>query len=148
MRKISTGAIIAIAVTGLFLTLLTSGLLMSYQTVQSGGTITAVNVGVYSNSGCTVNATYIDWGPLLPGNTTTRTVWVKNIGTANVTLSMTTSNWNPTNANQSITLTWDRSNKLLVPNEVTQATLTLSVASNISSSITTFSFNIIITGTG
>jgi hypothetical protein len=64
MRKISMGAMIAVAVTGLFLTMLTAGVLTSSQTVQSGGTITAVNVGVYSDSGCTQNCTSIDWGTL------------------------------------------------------------------------------------
>ena len=146
MRKISVGATIAIAVTGLFLTMVTAGVLVSSQTVTSGGTITAVNVGVYTDSACTVNCTSIDWGTLSPGNSTTRTIYVKNTGTAPVTLSMTTTNWVPTNANTYLTLTWNRANYALAAGTSVSATLTLTASAS-AGAITTFSFNIVITGT-
>ena len=146
MRKISTGAIIAIAATGIFLTLLTSGLLMSSQTVQSAGTVTAVNVGVYSDSGCTQNCTSIDWGSLAPGNSSTRTIYVKNIGTIPMMLSMTTGSWVPSNASSYITLSWNRGGTVLAANQSISAVLTLSASSS-TGNITSFSFNIIITGT-
>ena len=145
-RKIPTGIIIAIAATGLFLTLLTTGLLMSSQTLQSSGTVTAVNVGVYSDSGCTQNCTSIDWGTIAPGNTTTRTVYVKNIGTLPITLSMTTGSWVPSNANTYISLSWNRGGTVLSVGQSTTATLTLSASSS-AGNITSFSFNIVITGT-
>ena len=146
IRKISTGATIAIAVTGLFLTLITAGLLTTSQTVPSAGTITAVNVGVYSDSACTQNLTSINWGTLPPGNSTTRTIYIKNTGTGSITLSMTTANWIPSNANTYLTLTWDRANYVLNANVSVSATLTLA-ASVSAGNITSFSFNIIITGT-
>jgi hypothetical protein len=146
MRKISLGATIAIAATGLFLTLLTSGLLMSYQTVPSTGTITTVNVGVYSDVGCTQNLTSINWGTLYPGNATTRTIYVKNTGTIPVTLSMTTGSWAPTYANSYLTLTWTRGGTVLNAGQSISAVLTLSVASS-TGNLTDFSFNIIVTGT-
>ena len=146
MHKISTGAIIAIVATGLFLTLLTTGLLMSSQTVPSTGTVTAVNVGVYSDSGCTLNLTAISWGTLSPGNVTTRTIYVKNSGTVPMTLSMRTESWVPTNANSSITLTWNRPNYRLNAGQSIDAILTLNVSST-TSGITNFSFNTVITGT-
>jgi hypothetical protein len=148
MRKISTGAIIAIAATGLFLTLLTSGLLLSSQTVPSNGTVTAVNVGVYSDSACTQNLTSIDWGTIAPGNLSTRTIYVKNTGTVPMTLNMTTTGWNPTNANGPIALSWNRESYALNANQSISAVLTLTVSSSINSSITTFNVNIVITGTG
>ena len=146
MHKISTGAIIAIAATGLFLTLLTTGLLISSQTVPSTGTVTAVNVGVYSDSGCTLNLTSISWGTLSPGNVITRTIYVKNSGTVPMTLSMRTESWVPTNANSSITLTWNRANYRLNAGQSIDAILTLNVSST-TSGITNFSFNTVITGT-
>lgn len=148
LRKISTGAAIAIAATGLFMTLLTTGLLMSSQTLQSNGTVTGVNVGVYSDSSCTQNLTSIDWGSLYPGNSTTRIIYVKNTGSLPVTLTLTTGSWNPSSANGPITLSWDRESTSLDAGQSISATLTLTVSSSISSSITTFSFNAIITGTG
>src|SRR3972149_2420723 len=137
MRKVSMSAIIAIVVTGLFLTMITAGVLTANQTVPSGGTITAVNVGVYTDSACTVNATSIDWGTLSPTNTTTRTIYVKNTGTIPVTLSMTTANWVPSNANTYLTLTWNRANYALAAGSSVSATLTLAASAS-AGAITTF----------
>jgi hypothetical protein len=146
MRKISAGAAIAIAATGLFMTLLTTGLLISSQTLQSNGTVTTVNVGVYSDSSCTQNCTSINWGPIAPGNSTTRAIYVKNIGTIPMTLSMTTGSWVPSNANTYISLSWNQEGTVLTAGQSTTATLTLSASSS-AGNITSFSFNIIITGT-
>jgi hypothetical protein len=148
MRKISTGAIIALVATGIFLTLVTSGLLLSSQNVSSNGTISAVNVGVYSDSACTLNCTSISWGTISPGSSATSTIYVKNTGTVPMTLTMTTTGWNPTNANGPIALSWNRESYALNANQSISAVLTLTVSSSINSSITTFNFNTVITGTG
>jgi hypothetical protein len=148
MRKISTGAIIALAATGIFLTLVTSGLLLSSQNVSSNGTISTVNVGVYSDSACTLNCTSISWGTISPGSSATSTIYVKNTGTVPMTLTMTTTGWNPTNANGPIALSWNRESYVLNANQSISAVLTLTVSSSINSSITTFNVNIVITGTG
>lgn len=146
-RKISTGTIIAITMVGLILTLTTAGLISVNQTVPSSGTIKTVNVGVYSDSACTINCTSIDWGSISPGSTVNRTIYVKNTGTAQITLNMTKTNWNPPSANGPITLTWNREGTTLNAGQSTTATLTLSVSSSITG-ITAFSVNIVITGTG
>ena len=145
MQKISIGAIIALAATGIFLSLVTAGLVAT-QTVTSNGTVSAVNVGVYSNYSCTQNLTSISWGTLYAGNSTTRTIYVKNTGTVPVTLTMTDGNWVPTTANTVLTLTWNRQNTVLDAGQSISATLTLAVASS-TGSLADFSFNIIITGT-
>jgi hypothetical protein len=146
--KVSTGALIALIATGILLTLLTSGALLSTQQVPSSGTISAVNVGVYTDSACTNNCTTVTWGTTAPGNSATYTVYIKNTGNVPMSLTMTTSNWNPTTANGPISLTWNRQNYNITAGASVSATLTLTVSSSISSSITDFSFNIIITGTG
>jgi hypothetical protein len=146
MQKAAIGAVIVVAAAGLFLTMITAGLLTSSQTVQSSGTITAVNVGVYTDSGCTQNCTSIDWGSMAPGNSTTITIYIKNTGTVPETLSMAASTWVPSNANTYLTLTWNRANYVLNPNTSVSATLTLAASSS-AGSLTTFSFNIVITGT-
>jgi hypothetical protein len=145
--KLSTGALIAIIATAVFLTVTTAGLLSVNQNIPSSGTVTAVNVGVYSNSACTQNLTSINWGTVSPGDSVTRTIYVKNTGNSQVTLSMTKTNWNPTSANGPITVTWNRESTTLVADQVTTATLTLSVSESVSG-ITDFSVEIVITGTG
>ena len=147
-RKISIGAITAIALVGLALTVTTTGLLTATQSVYSTGTVdvTAVNVGVYSDAGCTLSLTSLSWGTISPGNSVTQTVYVKNTGNTPITLTMTTSNWNPTGANGPITVTWNKQDTVLGAGNSIASTLTLSVSSSISG-VTDFSVNIIITGT-
>ena len=64
--------------------------------IPSSGLVVAVNVGVYSDAACTLNLTSIDWGSVYPGGSVPRTIYVKNTGNAPITLSMTTTSWNPT----------------------------------------------------
>jgi hypothetical protein len=142
--KLSTGAIIALAATGLFLTLVTAGIIAT-QTIPSNGTVTTVNVGVYSNSQCTQNCTSISWGTLYPSNSTSKTIYVKNTGTVPITLSMTAGSWTPTNASDYLTLTWDQQGTVLQVDKSVSANLTLSAASD-TGTLTNFSFNIVITG--
>lgn len=147
LQKLSRGALIAIIAMVTFLTVTTAGLLSVNQTIPSSGTVTAVNVGAYSDSACTQNLTSINWGTISPNSTSTKTIYVKNTGNTQITLSMTKTNWNPANADGPITLTWDRENTTLNAGQVTMATLTLSVSASISG-ITSFGVDIVITGTG
>jgi hypothetical protein len=145
MQKVSVSAILAIAITGIVASVLAASLLTTYQRFPSSGLVKAVGVGVYWDNTFTSNVTSIDWGYLTPGSAANRTVYVKNNGDIREMLNMTTSNWS-SGAYGKITLTWDREGQLLDPGSSVQAVLTLSVSSDISS-VTSFSFNIIITGT-
>jgi hypothetical protein len=145
-QKLSKGAIIALAIVGVLLTVTTAALLSSNQTLPMSGTITAVNLGVYSDSGCTQPATALNVGTLNPGSNATQTIYIKNTGNVPETLTMTANNWNPTNATSSLTLTWNQQNTILTAGQTTQATLTLTAAAN-TGSLTTFSCNVTLTGT-
>jgi hypothetical protein len=145
MQKVHVGAILAIAMTGIVASVLATSLLVANQRFPNSGLVKAVGVGVYWDSAFTSNVTSIDWGYLTPGSTANRTVYIKNNGDIREMLNMTTSNWS-SGAYGKITLTWDREGQVLDPGSSVQAVLTLSVSSNISS-VTSFSFNIIIAGT-
>jgi hypothetical protein len=142
--KLSTGVIIALATTGIFLTLVTAGIIAT-QTIPSNGTITTVNVGVYSNSECTQNCTAINWGSVYPSNSTTQTVYVKNTGTVQITLTMIADTWTPTNADDYLTLTWNQQGTVLDAGDTVSANLTLSAAVD-TGDLEDFSVNIVITG--
>ncbi len=116
--------------------------------VASGASIKAsnLNIGLYSNSACTVPVSSISWGSLKQGSTASYSIWVKNTGGSKLTLSMTTSNWSPTGASQFISLSWNQNNKVLNPNQVVQSTLNLAVSSKMSPAA--FKVNIVITATG
>ncbi len=103
-------------------------------------------MGIYADNTCTQNASFVNWGDLRPGENTTKTVWIKNLGTTDVALSVAATDWEPQNAYPSISLSWNQEGRTLVPNEVVQATLTLTVSPDVAENITTFNFNIRITG--
>jgi hypothetical protein len=146
LPKLPANALLAIAAAAVLLTVTTAGLLSVSQTVPSTGNIASVNVSIYLDSACTQPCTNINWGTLNPGATATQTIYVKNTGTVPITLSLSTSSWSPSNANSYLTLQWNKENTVLNAGASTQATLTLTVASN-TGSLTTFSFNVVITGT-
>lgn len=128
-----------------FFSLLASGALVTSTTVSASGVITTENLGVYSDSACTQKITSINWGNIPPSTSLTKTVYIKNTGTTALTLRLTKTNWSPTTANGPVALTWNRESTVLAANQVTTATLTLSTSSSISG-ITTFSMNIVISG--
>jgi hypothetical protein len=143
--KLSVGAIIALAATSVFLTLVTAGMIAT-QTLSSDGTVTTVDVGVYSDLACSQNCTSISWGTLHPGDTANKTVYVKNTGTREITLSMTSGNWAPEDSDTYLTLTWDQEGTVLDVDDFVTANLTLSVDSD-TGDLTDFNFDIVIAGT-
>jgi len=139
------------------------GLLSSTITISSTGTITTSGGGggggggggtpsptisfkVYWDNECTDEVTTIDWGEIDVGSTKSVTVYIKNEGDTPITLSLNTTDWNPASASDYISLSWDYSGETIDVGAVIEVTLTLTVDSNISG-ITSFSFNINITGT-
>jgi hypothetical protein len=150
-RKISKIAMIPITLACLALMLTAYAAVTVSTTINTTGTMVYAipsNIGVYSDSACTVALAPIDWGSLSPGGTLSKTFYVKNIaGVASLTLSMATSNWSPTTANGPITLTWNRQGTVLAPGQSTMATITLSTSASMTG-ITSFGVQIIISGTG
>ena len=144
MQRATIGTVVVIAVMGLMVSAL--GSLVATRTVTNSGSVTAVGVGVYSDSDCTTALSAISWGTVNPGDVKTYTVYVKNTGNVPVTLSMTVSNWNPSSASSYITLTWNKEKYVLPATQVVPAVLTLTVSSSVSG-VASFSFDITITVT-
>jgi hypothetical protein len=137
--------IIAIAIAGIAGTL---GALTASHTVPNSGsvTVTAVGVGVYNNSACTNAISTINWGTITNGTAPTKVIYVENTGDTQETLSMTTSSWNPSTAQSYITLSWNATGTSVSAGSHVAAVLTLTVLGSITG-ITSFSFNLTITGT-
>jgi len=112
--------------------------------ISNQGALKTVGVGVYWDAALTNKISSIDWGMLEPGSNVNKTVYIRNEGNAAATLSMTTSNWNPSNASNYITLTWNYGGQTLNVNEAIQVKFTLSASSSVTG-ITNFSFDITIT---
>jgi hypothetical protein len=150
-NKKAIAILVALIISAATLAIATTGVLSNTnfnQTIPSSGRIqSSPNIGIFNNNICTQNATTIDWATLQSGISTSKTIYIKNLGTTNAALSLSAIEWNPTNASNAITLSWNIDGRTLAPNEVVQATLTLTVSPTIDASITSFSFNIQITGT-
>jgi hypothetical protein len=148
-RKKYILAIAGLVSAAIILTVLTQALLVAQQSVSTNGNVgvvSSVNIGVYSNAAATTNCTSINWGTVTPGTSVNQTVYIKNLGNTAETLSLTTSSWNPASATSYLTLTWTEQGYVLPAGSVIAATLTLTAASS-AASLTSFSFNIVISGT-
>ena len=124
-----------------------SGLLTATKTIDSSGTIMAINIEVYSDLACTQPLSSLDWGIPEPGDTVNRVVYLKNTGNADMSLNMYVSNWTPSGVDTYLSLSWDQENTVIAPDEVLQSTISLLVESGISG-ITDFSYQITLQGTG
>jgi hypothetical protein len=144
MQKATIGAVLALAVVATLVGALAT--LTVTQTFSNTGTVNAIGVGVYSNANCTTVLSSVNWETLNPGDTPTQTIYVLNNGTMPVTLTMTYGSWSPSSAGSYITLTWNQQNTQLAAGAIATAVLTLNVSSTISG-VTSFSFDITITGT-
>ena len=145
MERITMGIVLAVAATGLLAGVLVSGLLVANRTVSNTGNVKTIGVEAYWDSTCTNRVSSIDWGLLEAGGSKAICIYVKNNGTAAETLSMATSNWNPSTSSSQISLIWNCTSYALAHESVVGALLTLSVSSTISG-ISSFSFDILITG--
>lgn len=153
MLKTKGDRMIAIAALGLLLytsaLALTGQMILAIQEnqrISNSGQVEAIGVGVYWNSDATSIVTSIDWGTLEPGASANRTCYIQNDGNSALTLSMNTSDWDPSNAPNYISLIWDYDGQLIDPDEIVPVTFTLSISDNIEG-ITSFSFLITIEGT-
>jgi hypothetical protein len=129
------------------------GMLSSFALIQwtnripASATVKTVGVSVYQDANFTIPVTYISWGVLEPGQTINRSMFVVNRSNVPIVLSLHTENWNPLNASNFITLTWNLEGASVDVGGYRLATLTLHVSPAISG-INSFSFDILIAGTG
>lgn len=141
-------AVFAACVVGMLLgSAITFAVLQGGVSFPTAGTISAVNVGVFADAGCTQNLTSVSWGLVNPGDSVSRVIYVKNGGNVPLTLTLAASGWSPVGAAGQIGVSWDRQGFVLAAGQSTEATLTLSVSPTITG-VTDFSVDVTITGSG
>jgi len=138
-----------LSILNLFVLNTISGQLLVRNNLYSYGSIQIQTIGVtaYRDISCTTTVSSIALGTFTPGLFTTNIIYIKNEGTTSLTLSLDTTNWNPTNAPNYIALNWDYNGQTIAPSQVIKIILTLSVSQNVNG-INSFNFEIIIDGTG
>jgi len=114
--------------------------------IQNASAIsTTTQIGVYWNQDCTSTVTSISWGMLSPGENKSITLYVRNEDNTNITLTISTINWNPEEARQFLTFSCTPNNATIEPQKTAKITLTLEVKQNITN-IKEFSFDITFEG--
>jgi len=124
-----------------------TAVLTSQKTISGSGSIKSVGLGVYWDQKCTNATSSLNFGQMEPGSSKNFTLYLKNEGNSVLTLSMTSQNWNPATASNYMTLTWNRQGQQVNPNSVITFVITLTISGSIQG-ISTYSFDIIISGTG
>ena len=103
-----------------------------------------LGISIWFDEDLTQPCCFIDWGTVKAGFNYTLEIYVKNEGPEDITLSLETVDWEPSNASTWITLSWSYDNETLGPNDVFNAVLTLAIDEDIEG-IETFEFDIAIT---
>lgn len=163
-----SATIVALITVAIMLTTATTALLTFSQTIPTAGTVSptptpttsayippptptegTVDIGVYADAAFTQEYTSengITWNAVMPGQSTTQTVYIKNEGTQTVTLHLTTANLTPSQAEGLITVTWNKEGQSLAAGASISAILTLSVDSSLTG-ISSYSIDVTIEGT-
>ena len=130
----------------LLLIIISSALVIAvnYLSIPNSGNLGTEEIKAYRDSQCTQSVGSINWGILELGNTKNITVFLRNEGNLDVTLTLNITDWNPSVAKDYITLTWDYNSQILHPNDVLSVIFTLGAPSD-SHGITCFSFDTVIT---
>jgi hypothetical protein len=115
-------------------------------TFSSVGTFKAIGIGVYWDADLTRSVTALEWGLLAPSAQKSFTVYISNEGTLPLTLSMSTSNWNPPTAFNYLALTWSYNGQTIDAGKIVQVTLTLTVSESLTG-MDSFNFDITTIGT-
>jgi hypothetical protein len=116
-------------------------------TISSVGTLKAIGIGVYWDDDSASRVNEIKWGVLEPSAQKSFTVYIRNEGNLPLTLSVSTSNWNPPTASNYLTLTWSYAGQTINAGATIKVTLTLTVSESITG-INNFNFDITAVGSG
>ncbi len=146
VTKTQSVAIVAGVITIVAVAAIAAVLLFQYP-ISSHGSIRSIGCQVYGNAEQTAIISAIDWGTITPGDYSNVTIWIKNNGTAPITLAIAPSNYVPAAASQYLTLSWNYSNQTIAAGATLPIELKLAVSSQVKS-ITDFSLDITITASG
>lgn len=113
--------------------------------VGNVGRVRVIGVEVYRDAELTETMDFIDWGIVGVGQNKTVPAWIRNTGNDAQRMVMWTSSWNPSNASDWISLSWDYDGSWIPANGTIPVSFTLSVDPEISG-IVDFSFDIWIKG--
>jgi hypothetical protein len=111
--------------------------------ITGRGNLRVEGVGVYHDADCSFSVTFLDWGTVEPDSTKDISLYVRNEGNYVASLFLMTNDWDPVNASDYMSLSWDYDGRTLGPMESIGVTLALSVSAD-AKNIDSFSFKVIL----
>jgi hypothetical protein len=105
----------------------TYGIMQYSMQISNTATLKLVDIGVFTNANLTTPVTSINWGMLQPGQVENYSAYLLSESNVPITLSMCTANWNPSNASNYLTLTWNYKAQTIQPHASLPITFTLAV---------------------
>lgn len=141
LKNLKPNRLTSIILTTIILIIVFNEAFLRQDIIKNASAISPNKVGVYWDQNCTKTVTSIKWGVLSPGDTKTITLYTRNEDNTSLVLTITTTNWNPNNANQFLTLSCKQNNTKIEPQKTIKIQLTLQVNPNIKG-IKDFSFDI------
>ena len=148
MDKKNAGVVALALIVGLLVgCFATYGVLQYSMKIGNTATLKLVDIGVFTNANLTTPVTSINWGMLEPGQAENYSAYLLSESNVPITLSMHTANWNPSNASNYLTPTWNYKAQTIQPHASLPITFTLAVNASIQG-IPQFSFDIWIIGSG
>lgn len=118
-------------------------LIMSSWRIHTHGRIKALGLEVFADAECTLTVSEIDWGTIPQGGTSSVTLYLRPKGTVPCNFSVATELYDPPEAKEFITLTWNYDNRTVQPNEVVAVTLTCHIDTD-TWGIYDFAFNVLL----
>lgn len=114
--------------------------------MPSTGGVTTLQM--FSDPNLTNITTILSWpNNTAPNNNYTLVEYIRNNGGQPVNLTMTTTNWNPANATDYLSVTWDQQNYTLLSQASIKCTFTLTIYANATGTfLGMFSYETVITG--
>jgi hypothetical protein len=119
--------------------------------IPSIGNIVAIDTVAYWDESLQNKTEAVDWGVISLGSTKNVTLYLQSLSNVKTTLHLNSTNWNPQNISQFMTLSWNYKGAPLDAGGAIKVILTLSVSSSesfvyylITNNVTSFNFSIVI----
>jgi hypothetical protein len=139
-------AILSIAVTTTISIMLSN---IGNLSIPSLGNIKTIGVEAYWDPNCENKTETIDWGTMWPGSSKNVTLYIRSVSNVKTSLHLNTSDLNPADISEYISLSWNYNGTSLNPDGIIQVTLFLSVSGDksvsrylVANDVTDFSIDI------
>lgn len=97
-------------------------------TAATLGPVTQLGLSAYWDQHCLNETTCIEWGPIALGTAKNITMFLKNVGNTEISLSVKGRNWVPPETSGYLSLSWNYTGEILYPEEVIEVVFNLAVS--------------------